>query len=383
MPDLNGRPTPNELLAEIQRKAYGEKLFSDPTAQQPKIETSRQIAADPTPQEKQQPLPPDPEVQRLQERAQHQKELAAAMQPSLDSQVAGAKDIEDEIAKLKAQPKKLNLAPLLAWADSFGGGSNLSGSYKAPPSEEERAKTIIGLKQALQKSRGEITADQVKQLQAIGYGKNDASDARAMFMKARLDNSQMTAAGKLPGLFNNDPVLKNADSQVASLDKGLGLIAKIKDPNIPLKERLVFSARLKSELETDYANALQGTKGVTEGSVHRTELETSAAKLNRLKSLISNKEEDLNSPEYLQQLENGFTSLQDEIGGISQKRAASLLDQYGAAHVNNKYAPTVLDKIKEQRIKKPVQREASASPASTSGGSPFAGLQSFDQFLKR
>lgn len=112
------------------------------------------------------------------------KQLQDQSDASLNDQSRGIAEQEQKIKDLENSGNAFsqwNLSPLLAWYDAQN-KTNMAASYKAPQSSVEKQKMLIDLSQGLQKSRGEMS-------------KQDIDNTKAL-LNASLVNKQIGAADK-------------------------------------------------------------------------------------------------------------------------------------------------------------------------------------------
>lgn len=112
--------------------------------------------------------PPEPDLATLPAEPQSPEQAIMAklkgMQVSqIDSQKEALKKLEAEMEAQRAQGGETNLQPLTSLVDSWT-GSNFTGSYKQPMSQEERKAKEFAMQDMLQKQRRGIADDEMGML---------------------------------------------------------------------------------------------------------------------------------------------------------------------------------------------------------------------------
>jgi len=92
-------------------------------------------------------------------------QLQAAQLQSFQDQRQGIADLENYTQGVGSQEIQTNLSPLMGLVDERT-GSKLAQSYTAPESGQERIASVARLKQAVNKAKGELTADEIALLKA-------------------------------------------------------------------------------------------------------------------------------------------------------------------------------------------------------------------------
>lgn len=231
--------------------------------------------------------------------AKAQEEQDRLTKPLLEAQAAGVSDIENEINTLKNQPKQLNIAPLLAWADSFGNGSKLAENYKAPMTEQERAKIIIDLKEKLQSSRGDLTSKQIQALKDRFQGRAFESQAR----QGRADRSQIS---KWQEGIDNDA---NVKSYSKLLDQATTDYNTLKRS---LDGKETVTPQMFSELQTGLARLIQGPGALPMGREEAIQMKSFEEDLGRFAQRWSGKPVDAIPQEFKEALLHSFERLKSQ-----------------------------------------------------------------------
>lgn len=102
-----------------------------------------------------------------------------------DSQQEGVDRLRAAAENYAAGPDEINLAPLLALSDSWTGG-NLSKSYQAPPSQDERAINAQKLRAAAADAQNNLTKDRVSVFNA---GNKDEAAMLRTLLQAQNSNA--------------------------------------------------------------------------------------------------------------------------------------------------------------------------------------------------
>lgn len=144
------------------------------------------------------------------------KQLGSAESKGLGQQDQGIQNIQDAIDKIKNKPEKegldgINLTPFLNLYDSWYGG-HMSQGYKPPETEEDKDNQVLALNQALQKSRGQYTADEISMIKTkLGItekaidsaqrheDKQDSTEAQQAIADAKLDMAKTMLTNRQAG----------------------------------------------------------------------------------------------------------------------------------------------------------------------------------------
>lgn len=235
---------------------------------------------------------------------------------------------------LNDKPVQLDLSPLAALSDSLT-GSKLQAGYSKPTSGEDRIGALAKLQGMSQNQRNQITQDLLK----LSGGQNNQ---RVLSTLIRNEQSMRAAAGKIIPAVTNDSVVKTTQLQENALDKALGRIRDVKAGKLP------FSSTLKSEIESDLAQALSGSTVNALGKQERIEFNPLSAKWENFKGQLLGEQQDIRAPGYLDQLEAGLMGLGGDINTIRTKRANELLGSYSIAHEGNPYAQKTIKSLQGQ-----------------------------------
>lgn len=182
--------------------------------------------------------------------------------------------------------------------------------------------------------------------------KEDRELQRTEMKNSRLDRLM---AG-LGTRFENDPLLKTAQLNLASLEKAKNLL---NNTNIPLTSQAL------SDAEQDIASALSlRGQGATEGKIKRTEIETIGRKIAELKQKIGNRPVDLrkDAPEIVGQIQRLNNALYSDYIDTINKRRGQLVDSESTL-IGDKEAKQRLQTYKKQNLISPPE----SPPPSSSG----------------
>jgi hypothetical protein len=153
--------------------------------------------------------------------------------------------------------------------------------------------------------------------------------------KQRLDAHQKDqdaainrTAGLMVSRVNNDPIIKPSEQNLASLMKSRAILNNTKVPLTP---------QLLADAENDIASALnlKGSGQVTEGKIHRTELQTIGRKIAEGIQKWGNQPDiDLRKtdPALVEQIAKMNNALAEDYVTTIQDRKNSVLDEYQAAY---------------------------------------------------
>lgn len=255
-------------------------------------------------------------------------------------QKQGISNFLDYQKGINGQPTQTDLSPLLALTDSWT-GSKLQSGYKRPESSEERINAMAKLQGMGQDEREKLIGNMIK----LAQGKGAQGQLSAIGRAQRLEQSQRAAAGRLVPSVTNDNVVKAADTQLSSMQKGLDLIQRIRAGKVP------WSVTTKRELESDFAYSLNGRAQQGLGQAERQTFEPYNAAgtevLSKLRGVQLNFEDPKSKDGYLSQLEDQFGGLHSSIKDIRDSRANGLLQNYEAAHAGNKYAQDTIKSLRK------------------------------------
>jgi hypothetical protein len=157
----------------------------------------------------------------------------------LDAQRAGLKDQQNRIDQWQNKKPDLDLTGLMMASDAFG-GTNFTGSYKRPMSEDDRQMLIDKLTNETQKSKQQLSDDEVKLLtsqlhgkylldsikekralaDSMGGGKQDDKTAQAYMKAMNIDlQSQRTGVGRANQNDKSAQVVEGFFHQYPNLDQ--------------------------------------------------------------------------------------------------------------------------------------------------------------------
>jgi len=159
-------------------------------------------------------------------RSSLQKQFVDAFLQDQAQQREGIKSIESRQDAFRKGPGKVDLSPLLALADAWG-GTNMARVYRAPMSDEQREQMALRLQEELQQRRNELTKtnrDFVKdQLMLELQAQKGIPKPRELSDQTVEDLSNMDAA--VSGLAD----LRNTTSSNAKFfGPGVGQMSKLK-----------------------------------------------------------------------------------------------------------------------------------------------------------
>lgn len=262
---------------------------------------------------------------------------------------------QKDLAKAYAgQPAQLDLSPLAALSDSLSGGKLLAG-YQKPNTPGQNLEKISSLYGKSQDERQKL----MDNLEKLATASNNQ---RAITGMLRAEQSQRAGAAKIVPAITNDNIVKAADTQLSSMQKGKELISRIRRGEVP------WDLQSKNELESDFAASLNGRAMQGLGTQERqtfTPFEARGANLlGELKGHKINIEDPNAENSYLSQLEASFNGLHDSIGNIRTDRANQLLQNYSVAHAGNPYAENTIGALKKMYAPQAPKNTPVAAPNS-------------------
>lgn len=188
---------------------------------------------------------------------------------------------------------------------------------------------------------------QIKPETAI-YGQIESRKPMAEAMKERnqiargnADLARGKEGAAIADKIKNDKIISGTDQGLAGAAKGIALLD---DPKIEL------SPTLFADANNDFAQAVSGMRGSTEGQRHSQELNFADKKLSEIKTYMTNHPDDLKkrSPEMVSYLRDSFAELQKTLSKIRSDRAGILSEQYGTALKGIRPVEDVLKTIQSQ-----------------------------------
>lgn len=251
--------TEEEKLAQIAQYGFLQSPLEDETvAQQPAVieEPPGSVIAlgeaeyPEISAEQNQPVNPN---QAIIDYIRAQKEQA---EPYLKQQESGLNELRNKIKNYENQKQELNVAPILAYADSIN-GTNLAKSYQAPETQSERALKTAGLYKELQSAQNKAVDDRLKQIQDKLLSQQLLAGQKTGAMDNRLQNRMDFQAHKsVVENIKKDPTQKAYLTQLRNLDNAASIVANAK--SLTPQQIDEFQQSVRSNL------GIKGTSGVGE-----------------------------------------------------------------------------------------------------------------------
>lgn len=138
----------------------------------------------------------------------------------------------------------------------------------------------------------------------------ESNDIKRQGLDLRKQNQAIQAAS----VYDNDPILKSNDQRLQSVG-----IAKH-----TLENNQKITPQMLEEIQTDVARAIAGGSSSGVGEREATKFHSVQQDFTNLMQRITNKPEDVDSPEVKQYLHGVLVRLEDAYGGIRQKRAQDI-----------------------------------------------------------
>jgi hypothetical protein len=155
------------------------------------------------------------------------------------------------------------------------------------------------------------------------------------------------AAG-VANVFDKDPNIQKSVAQRQSIQRGQHTIENVK----------TLTPQLFNEIQLDIANALSGGKAAAVSTQSKVEFETAAMKMADLKQRLSNRPEDIGSPEVKAYIQDVLSRLDNAYAHNISDRAQQL--SVGRNYANNPSAQqSMAEKVKSLMV--PNAPEASAA----------------------
>lgn len=286
-----------------------------------------------------------------------ERQMALADKNSADSISRQDAAVEDQ-KKLYAQYAKadrgIDFRPLAALSDSLY-GSKLSQAAQdmAPESAAQKMQHQMEMLKGITAGTAGLTKDQldyVKQkLQQQSYVENRntkneiaknadltklaVSGNGTGFQKQRIGNQQDRIASQAADKFDNDSLIKKSETmrQQIDLDKHT------------LDTATVLTPQIFNEIQIGLANAISGGRSAAVSTQDKVEFSSLEQDYLRLKQRVTNKPEDINSPEVRAMLASTMDRLSDAYKGNAYSRAKQIREGRAAAYANNPAAIKVMD----------------------------------------
>lgn len=239
------------------------------------------------------------------------KDKVAAKPKADNSSVAG---LETYIKNLEAQKQPIDWTPAAAFLDTTFGG-NLSAAAKATKgmNKEDKAFKLGALQNELAKRKNEI--DRNAAAAQIAEGNQAAKDQLMEIRKQgvsnqglRIGNMQDKIAADIANRFDNDSILKKIEGQTQQIDIDKHTLATSD----------VLTPQVFNEIQIGIANAISGGRSAAVSTQNKVEFDSAAIQLKRIQQRLTNKPEDIASPEV-------------------KKYLTDLLSRLGEAYENNAY----------------------------------------------
>lgn len=306
----NGAPTPYTVMQNAE--AMGPQPQSPPQ-RYPQLDASLNAPARGPSQE-------DPQ-------GKHLRNLQLqAIREGIDAQKAAIPDLEGVSRKIDLSSGRTDFSPLLALTDTWT-GSDFSKSYKAPDSPEDLAYKKAQINQMIQKSKGDITSQEINLLKNLEDSKN---------MKALIDSDREKSRAQRWGdtnIFNAekkllDDVTKNVADPV---DKFTGFY----DKTMKALDSGNYG-RISQELISIARNIGEDKGPLSDTDVGRQLLPTLEADIAKLSTYLSSQPQDALDPKVVQSLKENIMAAKNKVAAIAR---AQLHGRRGRMAVTSFYGP--------------------------------------------
>jgi hypothetical protein len=230
----------------------------------------------------------------------------------------------------------VNLKPLLAYADSLY-GSKTAGSYDAPETPDERNQKLLALTQAAQKSRGDLSDDQ------MGYLKMKADNSSKLAhyqQQAEVANMRADLARQGLGLRERSVDLKEdklAGDVGEKFNGGLmkqyqGTLENLNRADSLLNGKQPITTSTFNMLQQDFIGAVAQGGAATEGKVHREMIEDFQTKLNSLRQKFGEQADlRVSDPKTLAYLQALITHIKGDYQKAQARMSQNIVDAHSAS----------------------------------------------------
>jgi hypothetical protein len=242
-------------------------------------------------------------------------------------QMAGLKDLEQQIQEYRNQPTQLDLTPLMALSDSWS-GSKLAQAYRAPESAQEKMQRLVGLQNQLQQRRAELTRPELAAFKA----QND-------FLRKSWENEQRdrrlerTIEGRM-GNWQERADRQTHKDLVKSVKNDKTIVQRLNSfDNLSNAEVLLtHGKKLTPEQIHDFQQAVRTNLGIKGTStVHERDLtmyNNLEMNIAKIKQFLNGKPQDLakNQAPLVEHLKDLARVEKDSIRSVVQKRLDALTE---------------------------------------------------------
>lgn len=191
-------------------------------------------------------------------------------------------------------------------------------------------------RQNIASQQGDRYGKRTDAMTKLGEGRLALGQQTVGIRKAGLDLRSGAQAAQAAQKFNGDKVISTSNTQLAQIDKGVGMLDKID------KGEIKFTTSIKADLEKDLANTISGGTSSSLGQLDRIEYKSGVEAAQRMLDYVRGYQGDINAPEFKKQLRAQFNALKQEIQGIQSRRAAQIQKSYGTAYSSNPLATQTL-----------------------------------------
>ena len=240
-------------------------------------------------------------------------QAAAPDQPQAANEIQG---LQNYIKQFEAQKTGIDWTPLAAYIDTI----NKNPGYLTQAAKATRGMTAdekaLKLADLQAKLAGATSAQELKKAQ-MEFNKGQKEIDRAdknQFRDVRTGIMEDRAAAQAADKFDNDSVLKRITNmrQQVELDRHTLDTAEVLTPQI------------FNEIQIGLANAISGGRTAAVSTQNKVEFESLQTQLIRLKQKVSNRPEDIASPEVRKMLSDTMGRLAEAYDNNAHERAKSI-----------------------------------------------------------
>lgn len=159
---------------------------------------------------------------------------------------------------------------------------------------------------------------------------------RNKIQQAGLDLRTGKVASDTGKAMINDPIVKAADQQNNSINKGLNRLSG-DEPVTP---------QMWNELNIDLANAISGGRMAAQGTIHEVQMQDAEQKLAQMQQYVSGHPQDIGSPAMKEYLKSNFNDLKALNQNVRKSRIDYLGSNATAAFGGNQAVGNVVNNLK-------------------------------------
>lgn len=255
---------------------------------------------------------------------------------------------------------KVNLVPAAAFISGLTGNQALVQAAKenAPESQSEKARGLFGLQQKISGDELDYIKNMLQQKSYEEKRKNDLEKAK-ITAKARAEGG-----GNLRGLATVDRLAAGAADKIHNdklIQRNEQQRQQIELDRHTLNTAEVLTPQIFNEIQIGLANAISGGRTAAVSTQNKVEFESLATQLSRIKQKVTNRPEDINSPEVRKMLSDTMERLTEAYENNSYNRAQQKMTGAKTAYKN---IPQAYEAMKEavDSYKPPEKKEELVEP---------------------